>query len=478
MIWLNNMKDKIIYNYIGKVLIGFALLFIFPIIICFIYHENIIPFVIPQILSLIIGLLLNLIDTKDDSIYAKQGFKIVAIAWILISIIGAFPIYLNKDANFIDALFETVSGFTTTGATIFDNVENLNKSILFWRSFSHFIGGMGVLAFVITIIPLSSKGKSMHILRAEMPGPTVGKLVPGIKKTLLYLYMIYLGLTITEIVLLLFGGMNFFDSILISFGTAGTGGFSVLNSSLATYSTFCKCVVALFMFLFGVNFNIYFLLFIGGIKNIFKSEELRVYILIFIVSVAFIFMNTVSLFTNSFQALIDSIFHVSSIMTSTGYSVGDINIYPTSCRVLMMMLMLISACAGSTCGGFKISRLIIIFKSIKRDIVKVVHPNSVKSITFEGKKVPEDIVKNTSTFMFLYVILIIIMIFVVGFDGFSYEKTINAVFTTFGNVGLCFDVTNFSGFSSLSKVTFCIGMLLGRLEIFPMLILFIDRNKE
>lgn len=472
------MKDKVIYNYIGKVLIGFSILFIFPILVCFIYHENTFAFIVPQIISLILGILLNYINTNDDNIYAKQGFKIVALSWILISIIGAFPIYLNGDANFIDALFETVSGFTTTGATIFNNVESLNKSILFWRSFSHFIGGMGVLAFVITIIPLSSQGKSMHILKAEMPGPTVGKLVPGIKKTLLYLYMIYLGLTITEIVLLLLGGMKIFDSILISMGTAGTGGFSILNSSLATYPTFCKCVVALFMFLFGVNFNLYFLLFIGGIKNIFKSEELRVYILIFICSVLFIFMNTVSLFTNSFKALIDAIFHVSSIMTSTGYSIGNINIYPTSCKVLILLLMLISACAGSTCGGFKISRLIIIFKSIKRDMLKLIHPNSVKTITFEGKKVSEDTIKSTSTFMFLYVILIIIMVFVIGFDGFSLEETINAVFTTFGNVGLCFDITSFSEFSVLSKITFCVGMLLGRLEIFPILVLFINRNRE
>lgn len=472
------MKDKVIYNYIGKVLIGFSILFIFPILVCFIYHENIIAFIIPQIISLILGLVLNYINATDDNIYAKQGFKIVALSWILISIIGSFPIYLNGDASFVDALFETVSGFTTTGATIFNDVESLNKSILFWRSFSHFIGGMGVLAFVITIIPLSSQGKSMHVLKAEMPGPTVGKLVPGIKKTLLYLYMIYLGLTITEIVLLLFGGMKIFDSILISMGTAGTGGFSVLNSSLATYPTFCKCVVALFMFLFGVNFNLYFLVFIGGIKNVFKSEELRVYIFIFICSVLFIFMNTVNLFTNSFIALIDAIFHVSSIMTSTGYSIGNINIYPTSCRVLILLLMLISACAGSTCGGFKISRLIIIFKSIKRDILKLIHPNSVNTITFEGKKISEDTIKSTSTFMFLYVILIIIMIFIIGFDGFSLEKTINAVFTTFGNVGLCFDITSFSEFSIISKLTFCIGMLLGRLEIFPVLVLFINRDRE
>lgn len=472
------MKNRIVYNYIGKVLIGFSILFILPIIVCLVYKENFIPFLIPQIISLIIGALLNLIDAGNDNIYAKQGFKIVSFSWIIISIIGALPIYLNKDANFIDSIFETVSGFSTTGATIFNNVECLNKSILFWRSFSHFIGGMGVLAFIITIIPLSQQGKSMNVLKAEMPGPNVGKLVPGIKKTLIYLYIIYIGLTILELMLLLFGGLNFFDSLLISIGTAGTGGFSMLNSSLATYSTFNKCVVALFMFLFGVNFNIYFLIFIGGIKNIFKSEELKVYIYIYVFSVIFVFLNTIHLFANSYQALIGSVFHISSIMTSTGYSIGDINIYPTSCRILILMLMLISACAGSTCGGFKIARLMIIFKSIKRDIIKLMHPNSVQTITFEGKKVSEDTIKSTTTFMFLYIILIIIFIFIVSFDGFSYEKTVNAVFTTFGNVGLCFDISSFSDFSNLSKIVLIIGMLLGRLEIFPIISLFIDFKKE
>lgn len=472
------MRNRIIYNYIGKVLIGLSILFIFPIIVSLIYHESFIIFIIPQIISLVLGLLLNLIDTKKGTIYARDGFKIVALSWIIISIIGALPMYLNKDASFIDSLFETISGFTTTGATIFKNVESLNKSILFWRSFTHFIGGMGVLAFVMTIIPLSKNDKSMHLLKAEMPGPTVAKLVPNIKKSLIYLYVIYILLTIIECILLVIGKLNFFDSLLISFGTAGTGGFSVLNSSIATYSVFNKYVIAIFMFLFGVNFNIYFLILMGNIKSALKSEELKVYIAIFFISVIFIFFNTVGIIGNISDTIMQSVFHVSSIMTSTGYSIGDINIYPTASRILIMILMLISACAGSTCGGFKISRLIISFKSIMRDLKKIVHPNSVQVITFEDKKVSEDTIKNTNTFLFLYIILIIIIMIIVSFDGYSLETTINSVFTTFANVGLCFNISNFADFSNLSKIVLSIGMLLGRLEIFPIIALITDIKRK
>lgn len=472
------MRNRIIYNYIGKVLIGLSILFIFPIIVSLIYHESFIIFIIPQIISLVLGLLLNLIDTKKGTIYARDGFKIVALSWIIISIIGALPMYLNKDASFIDSLFETISGFTTTGATIFKDVEGLNKSILFWRSFTHFIGGMGVLAFVMTIIPLSKNDKSMHLLKAEMPGPTVAKLVPNIKKSLIYLYFIYIVLTVIECILLVIGKLNFFDSLLISFGTAGTGGFSVLNSSIATYSVFNKYVIAIFMFLFGVNFNIYFLILMGNIKSALKSEELKVYIAIFFISVIFIFFNTVGIIGNISDTIMQSVFHVSSIMTSTGYSIGDINIYPTASRILIMILMLISACAGSTCGGFKISRLIISFKSIMRDLKKIVHPNSVQVITFEDKKVSEDTIKNTNTFLFLYIILIIIIMIIVSFDGYSLETTINSVFTTFANVGLCFNISNFADFSNLSKIVLGIGMLLGRLEIFPIIALITDIKRK
>ncbi len=472
------MKNKVILNYLGKVLIGMSALFIFPIIVALIYNENSTCFIIPQVISLSLGLLLNLIDIKGESIYSKDGLTIVAFSWIIISVIGAIPFYLNGDANFIDSLFETVSGFTTTGATIFSDVECLGKSILFWRSFTHFIGGMGILVFVMTIIPLSKTDKSMHVLKAEMPGPSVGKLFPSIKKTLLYLYGIYIGLTIVEIVLLLFGNMSFFDSLLISFGTAGTGGFAVLNSSIASYSTFCQWVITIFMFLFGVNFNVYFLILMKDIKSALKSEELRVYILIFACSVLIVFFNTISVFENMSLAFKEAAFHVSSIMTSTGYSIGDINIYPTASRVLMLVLMLISACAGSTCGGFKVSRLILAFKTIKRNINKLAHPNAVQVITFEGKKVPEEVIESSNNFLFIYIGLLIIMIFIVAFNGFDIETTINSVFTTFANVGLCFNISNFAEFSVLSKIVFIVGMLLGRLEIIPIMTLFANIRKR
>ncbi|MBQ8131918.1 MAG: TrkH family potassium uptake protein [Bacilli bacterium] len=469
---------KLALNFIGKVLIGFSFLFLFPELVCFLYHEIFISFLIPQVMSIILGFLFYRIQSDNRNFSVKDGFFIVSVSWILISILGALPLYFNGDCNYIDAFFEIVSGFTTTGATIFKDVEHLNHSILFWRSFSHFIGGMGVLAFVMAVIPLSAKDKSMHLLKAEMPGPHVEKLVPGIKKTLFYLFFIYFGLTIVEFFLLLVGGMRIFDALLISFGTAGTGGFSVLNTSLATYSNFCKIVVTLFMFLFGVNFNLYFLLLMKDFKNIFRSEELKVYIGLFLTSVIIVFISTYQLFSNVWEALLQSGFHVSSLMTSTGYSIGDINIYPTNCRVLMILLMLISACAGSTCGGFKISRLIICFKDIRRSIRNIISPNRVESILFEGQKVSDSTVKSTNTFLFLYVILIVGIFYIVSLDGFSFETTLNSVICTFANVGLCFQIENFSMFSDLSKLVLSFGMLLGRLEIFPVLSLFVDFKRS
>lgn len=473
------MRAKITLNFIGKVLIGMAVLFTFPIFTALIYHENILNFVIPQVISLIVGLLLNAIKyEKNSQIYARDGLKIVALSWIIISLIGALPIYLNHDAPYIDALFETVSGFTTTGATIFKDVEHLDKAILFWRGFTHFIGGMGVLAFVMAIIPLSTKNKSMHVLKAEMPGPSVSKLVPSMKKSLAILYGIYIGLTVLEIALLKIAHMPTFDSIVLAFGTAGTGGFSVLNTSIASYTTMAKYVIAIFMFLFGVNFNIYFLVALGKVKEALKSEELKVYASMFIVAVAIVVLNTVHIFGNTYKAFEEAFFHVSSIMTSTGYAIGDINVYPSTSRVVMLVLMLISACAGSTCGGLKISRLIICAKSIKRNLIKQVHPNAVQVVKFEGKKVSEETIENTNTFIFLYVALILLFILIISFNGYNIETTINAVFTTFANVGLCFNIQNFQEFTVLSKATLCIAMLLGRLEIFPLVSLISDMRKE
>ena len=471
------MKNKLVYKYIGKVLLAFASLMMFPMIVCVIYKENAIPFFVPALLSLFLGALLNSIKLKNKTVYAKDGFIIVALSWIIISIIGALPIFFNGDASFIDSLFEAVSGLTTTGASIFKDVELLNKGILFWRSFMHFIGGMGVIAFVMAVIPLASNYKSMHLLKAEMPGHSVSKLVPGIRKTLFYLYGIYIFLTCFEMILLLIGGLPFFESLLTALSTAGTGGFATLNSSIYSYSLFNRYVVAIFMFLFGVNFNIYFLILMKDVKNALKSEELRVYIGLFIFAVLFIFINTVNTFNSISLAFSESFFHVSSIMTSTGFSVGDINFYSTPCRILFLVLMIISASSGSTCGGFKLSRLIILLKTIKREILKAIHPNSVRVVTFENKKVEENTVRNTCLYLLLYAILMVSIMFIISFDKVNFSQAVNATFTTFANVGLCFDISNFADFSNLSKLVLSISMLLGRLEIFPIIVLFSDLKK-
>ena len=474
------MKSKTVYKYLGKVLIGFSLTFIFPMIVAIIYKEHIFPFLIPLIISLLIGTLLNMLFKKGESLFAKEGFMIVALSWISIGILSAIPYMLNYKLSFFDSLFESVSGLSTTGATIFTDVEVLDKSLLFWRSFTHFLGGMGVLAFVMAIIPLSKKDKSMHLLKAEMPGPSVAKLVPSLKKTLMYLYGIYIGLTIAEIILLLIGKTPLYDSILLAFGTAGTGGFTLLNSSVASYSVFSKWVIAIFMLLFGVNFNIYFLLLIKDFKNIFKSEELRTYIAIYIIATSFVIFNTYKMFDNLSEAILSGAFHMSSFMTSTGYSIGNVNIYPAPCRILVLLLMLVSACAGSTCGGFKMSRLIICFKKIKRDLQKLVHPNMVKEITFEGKRLENDTIESTTSFLLLYVVFLILIMFIISFDplDLNLSEIVNATFTTFANVGLCFDIPNFHAFSDISKFILSIGMLLGRLELFPLIVLITNINKS
>lgn len=472
------MRNKLIYKYIGKVLIGYSILIIIPFIVGLFFKELAFSFLLTGVITFLAGFLLSNIKTNNSHLYARDGFKIVTISWIIISLIGSIPIFTDTNVTIIDSIFEAVSGFTTTGASIFKDVEHLPKSILFWRDFMHFIGGMGVLAFVMAIIPLAKNDKSMYLLKAEMPGPTVSKLAPSLKRTLYYLYGIYFALTISEFIILLISGMSIFDSLLISMGTAGTGGFSPLNTSLATYTEFSKIIVTIFMFLFGINFNLYFLLLIKDFKSIIKSEELRVYVGLYLFTVFLLFINSLSLFANVEETLLNSFFNTSSFISSTGYSIGNVNIYPTICRVWILFIMVVSACAGSTCGGFKISRLILIFKVIKRDILKIVHPNSVKIITFEGKKVEEETLNNTKSFMFLYIILILLILFIVSIDGFSFETSLNAVFTTFGNVGLYFEIPDFALFSDLSKIVMCLGMLLGRLEIYPIIALIISRKNN
>ena len=471
------MKNKLVYKYVGKVLITFAILLLCPIIVSLVYKDSIIPFIIPALISLILGVLLNRLKPTNKYMYAKDGFLIVAISWILISLLSALPYVITNDASVIDALFESVSGLTTTGATIFKDVEVLSKSILFWRSFTIYIGGMGVLAFVMAIIPLSQNDKSMHVLKAEMPGPSVSKLVPSIKKTLFYLFGIYIGLTLGEMILLYLGGLNFYDSALIAFSTAGTGGFTQFNAGLANIGAFNQWVVTIFMFLFGINFNIYFLLMMKEFKTALKSEELKTYFIMCIIAIAFVVANTWHTFSTIGISIREAAFHVSSVVTSTGFAIGDVNIYPTSCRIIFLLLMLVSACAGSTCGGFKISRLIICVKSIARDFIKTFKPNSVKIIKFEDKKVDQDTINSVRAYLFLYIIILLILVFIVSYDGYSLETTINAAFTTFANNGLAFGISSFGDFTILSKLSMTFGMLLGRLEIYPLLILFSKLKK-
>lgn len=467
------MKNLLIYKYLGKVLLGFSFLLIFPFIICLIYGESCIPFLIPFLISLSLGYYLNKLNIKkNNGLYAKDGFIIVALSWIVISLLSAVPFYLGTNISFIDSFFEAVSGLTTTGISIYNNIESLSKSILFWRSYTIFIGGMGILTFVMAIIPLAKGDKSLHVLNAEMAGPTVSKLVPGLKKTLMYLYGIYISLMVLQIVFLLFGNMSFFDSLVISMSTAGTGGFGILNDSIASYGMYNQYVIAIFMLLFGVNFNIYFLIVMKDLKTVLKSEELRTYIILFVGIFIVMLLNTYNMFNNISEAISFSFFHVSSAMTSTGFTSGDVNLYPTSCRILLFCAMLVSACSGSTCGGFKISRLIVAVKSIKRDFLKAIHPNSVHTITFEGKEIDEQITRSVSSYLLLYVLFLVLLMFLISFDGLSLSQTASAAITAFSNNGLCFDITSFSIFSNCSKIILSIGMLLGRLEIYPLIVLF------
>ena len=467
------MNKRMVFSTLGQLTLSEAILMILPLITALIYGEirTAIAFAITVGIALLIGGVLYFCFSTDNKlIFAKEGFVIVAFGWLIMSAIGALPFVISGDIpSYIDAFFETVSGFTTTGASILTDIEAMSHGCLFWRSFTHWVGGMGVLVFVMALIP-SISDRSIHIMRAEMPGPIVGKIVPRARATARILYVIYFVMTLVQIVLLLLGGMDLFESLIHSFGTAGTGGFGMKGDSIASYSPYLQWVITVFMFLFGVNFNIYFLILMKDIETALKSEELKAYILIYIFAVAFIVLNTFTMFDTFNEAFRQGAFHVASIMTSTGYSVGDINIYPASCRILFLVLMIVSACAGSTCGGFKISRLLICMKSIKRDILKTFHPNSVRTITFEGKKVEEDTVKSTTSFLLLYIGMILLLMFLISFDGFTLDQTMNAVFTTFGNVGLCFDISNFSLFSNFSKVVLSIGMLFGRLEIFPIIV--------
>ena len=421
---------------------------------------------------------LSSIRAANTRLYAKEGVSIVALSWIVISLFGALPFYFSGEIpHFVDALFETVSGFTTTGASILANVEALPMSLLYWRSFTHFLGGMGVLVLVLALAPSDGgSGMPLHILRAESPGPAVSKLAPKLHLTARILYSIYIGMTLILLVLLLCGGMPFMEALLTSFGTAGTGGFGIKNDSMASYSPYIQTVVGVFMMLFGINFSIYFLVLAKDFKSILKNTELKLYLFLIAASTAFIALCTRGNFGSVGESVRHAFFQVSSIITTTGFSTLDYNPWPEYIHAILLVLMFTGACAGSTGGGFKISRLIMLSRSAKADMKKLAHPNSVSVVKMDGKALEKGTLERCTTFLFLYVMIIVVSTVLVSFDGFGFKTTFSAVMACFNNIGPGFDVvgpaSNYGALSVFSKLVLSFDMLLGRLEILPLLFLF------
>ncbi len=426
---------------------------------------------------ILVSLALGRKKPQNRTIYAKEGLFIVGMAWVLWSACGALPFVISGAIpNFIDAFFEAVSGFTTTGSTVMANVEAMPRGILFWRSFAPRVGGRGVLVFVLAIIPLSDKS-SLYLMRAEMPGPTAGKLVPKAMSTAKILYAIYIGMTLVQVVLMMLGGVSLYDSLVYTFGTAGTGGFSIHADSIAHYhSVYIDVVVTVFMILFGINFNLFYLILIGQVVQALKSEELRWYLGIILASIAMIAVNIYSLYGSVAQSVRYSAFQVGSIITTTGYATADFAQWPYFSQTILLLLMVLGACAGSTGGGIKTIRLIILLKSIRREIRRMVHPRSVGLVRAEGKVVEEDTVHGVHVYLITYFVIMFLSVLLVSINGFDLVTTISSVFTCLNNVGpglgpVVGPMGSFAPLSSLSKIVLSLDMLIGRLEIFPILLL-------
>ena len=414
--------------------------------------------------------------------YIREGLICVGSSWIVISFFGCLPFWLSGEIpSFLDALFEMVSGFTTTGASVIANVEGLSRGVLYWRSFSHWLGGMGVLVFLLALLPPGGRneGFTMHLFRAESPGPEVGKLVPSLRKTARVLYLTYIALTVSNFIFLLIGGMPLFDAICTAFGTAGTGGFGVKNDSMASYSPYLQNVTTVFMMLFGINFGCYYLLLLGKLKNVFRDEELRLYIGVIVCAVTLIAFNTRHLFSSLGETVRHAAFQVATIVTTTGFATTDFDLWPTFSKTVLVLLMVIGACAGSTGGGMKCSRVLLLLKNLKRNITRILQPSRVQVIRVNGKTVDEQVVSNTGAYLAAYVILLIASTLLLAIDGHSFETNFTATLAAMNNIGPGLDAVgptcNYTVFSPLSKIVLILDMLAGRLEIFPILILFNPR---
>ncbi len=455
-----------------------AALLLFPLLVAAIYGESPLPFLYTIGILAAIAIPLILLRPKSDRrFYAREGFVCAAGSWILLSLFGALPfIFSGAIPHFVDAVFETVSGFTTTGASILTEIESLPRGILLWRSLTHWVGGMGVLMFMMAILP-ADNSRSMHLLRAEVPGPTKGKLVPRLRETAMILYGIYMALTVLEIVALLFTGMPFYDALVSSLATAGTGGFSVLNRSIAGYaSPAAEWIIAVFMLLFGVNFNLYFFLLLGRVRDAWRSEELRTYLIITAAATGVIAANTYSLFSSLGETVRASFFQVTSMMSTTGFMAEDFNTWPMLSKAVLLLLMIFGASQGSTAGGMKISRIIILFKNARREVRHVLRPRSVNITRLDGEVLPEETVRTTSNYLLMYCLVFLTGALLISVDGASLETTLTASLTCLSNVGPglgeCGPAASFAFFSPFSKIVLSLEMLVGRLEIFPMLIFF------
>lgn len=416
---------------------------------------------------------------SKNRFYAKEGLACVGISWFALSLLGCLPFYISGAIpNFVDALFETVSGFTTTGATILADVESLPRGIIYWRSFSHWLGGMGVLVFLLAISSVggSDNGFTMHLFRAESPGPNVGKLVPKMKKTAGILYLLYILLTVVNVIFLLIGGMPLFDAVCTAFGTAGTGGFGIKNDSMAGYSPYIQNVCTVFMLLFGINFSCYYLLLIRQFKNVFRDEELRMYLGVVAGSIVLIILNLKDYYATMGETVRHAAFQVVSVITTTGFATADFDLWPGLSKAVLLCLMIIGASAGSTGGGFKCGRALLVLKSLRRSVRQVVHPQKIQAVRMNGQPVDEKVLQNTNAYLAAYAIIIGVSFLLVSVDGFSITTNFSAVLTCFNNVGPGFEMVgpscNFGDYGAFSKLVLIMDMLAGRLEIFPILILF------
>ncbi len=474
------MNYRMISSTVGKLLMIEALFMTLPFFISFYYAEGIASSSVYAMVMVIIiaaGVILTAFKPRHKRIFAKEGFVIVALSWILVALFGALPFYISGAIpNFTDAFFETVSGFTTTGASILTDIESLPKSLLFWRSFTHWIGGMGVIVFVLAILPQKDT-RSMHIMRAEVPGPIVGKLLSKTTATARILYLLYTAITLLETFILYIGKVPLFDSITLAFSTAGTGGFSIKNASVAAYdSLFVEIVLSLFMILFGINFNLFYLILVRQIKRVLKSEELWVYLSIIAASTLAIACNIMPSVKTFGLALRHAGFTVTSIISTTGFVTADFNKWPTFSKCILTALMIVGAMAGSTGGGLKTARVIMLFKSGFREIRRAIHPGTVKCIKLDGAVVDKETVSTVNSYFTLYMVIIAVSTILVSFNNFDFTSTFTAVITCINNVGPAFDAfgpkSNFSALSDFSKIVLSADMLIGRLEIFPMIILF------